>query len=239
MDREHGLSLCRETFLFCLYFPGKKKRSVLDHWGRDKTWRSLICLDYFSKDSIMPEKNPANNAANKMFQARHFLWVRKTEVTILGIFSRREFSPGNSMLAEQLEGAEEWKWGRVTSGSETHFQDSEAGSRSGQRKLDVVTAGCSPSTGDLQRGASEAPHICWSHLSVHRCPRSSTMSSPVFHIPNPMQAPGAERSTQGPGKGFGGPLVLRLPFTAVEGRRDKMGNSAELPINNTALIPWP
>lgn len=52
----------------------------------------------------MPEKNPANNAANKMFQARHFLWVRKTEVTILGIFSRREFSPGNSMLAEQSEG---------------------------------------------------------------------------------------------------------------------------------------
>lgn len=63
------------------------------------------------------------------------------------------------------------------------------------------------------------------------------MSSSVFRIPNPMQAPGAERSTQGPGKGFGGPLVLRLPFTAVEGRRDKMGNSAELPINNTALLP--
>ena len=64
------------------------------------------------------------------------------------------------MLAEQLEGAEEWEWGEVTSGSETHFQDSEAGSRSSQRKLEVIAAGCSPSTGDLQRGASEAPHIC-------------------------------------------------------------------------------
>lgn len=57
----------------------------------------------------MQGKKTANNAANKIFQARHFLWVRKTEITILGIFSRREFSPGNSMLAAELEGTEEWK----------------------------------------------------------------------------------------------------------------------------------
>ena len=64
------------------------------------------------------------------------------------------------MLAAELEGTEEWKWGEVTSGSEPHFQDSEARSHSSQGKLEVIAAGCSPSTGDLQRGASEAPHIC-------------------------------------------------------------------------------
>ena len=54
----------------------------------------------------MPEKNPANNAANKMFQARHFLWVRKTEVTILGVFSRREFSAGKSSWKGPRNGSE-------------------------------------------------------------------------------------------------------------------------------------
>ena len=63
------------------------------------------------------------------------------------------------------------------------------------------------------------------------------MSAPIFHIPNPMQAPRVEQSIPEPWQGTGNTLVLRLPFTTVQGRVDKMGSSAELPICNTALLP--
>lgn len=188
---------------FLSLFPWEKKRRVLGHWGRDKTRRSLICLDYFSKDSIMPEKNPANNAANKMFQARHFLWVRKTEVTILGIFSRREFSPGNSMLlnSRRGQGMETRAKSKILAlrlTSRTQKQEVAAA-----RRLDVVTAGCSPSTGDLQRGASRRLHLLLKPLVCSPLPEEQHNVFIRVFIPNPMQAPGAEQSTQGPGKGFG------------------------------------
>ena len=63
------------------------------------------------------------------------------------------------------------------------------------------------------------------------------MSAPIFHIPNPMQVPRVEQSSPEPWQGTGTTLVLRLPFITVRGRVDKMGNSAELPIYNIALLP--